>query len=213
MAVAPDGSPIEVYRRLPPLGEPELIGAAVPAGATVLELGAGAGRLTRPLVGLGYRVTAVDNSAEMLGEIGCAETLLSDIETLDLGRRFDCVLLASHFVNEPDEGRRRRVLGACARHVERDGRVLIEAYPPGLDWRAGRETVIGDVAIRLAEASLAGTLVRATMEYEVAGQIWRQPFAAELLDDDALEHSLAPAGLAFECWLDRDRGWLAACAT
>jgi hypothetical protein len=51
-AVAPDGSPVLVYRRLWPGDEPEVIRAAVPSGAHILELGAGAGRITHPLVGL-----------------------------------------------------------------------------------------------------------------------------------------------------------------
>jgi len=38
---------------------------AHPRGA-ILELGAGVGRITHPLLELSYRVTAVDNSPEML---------------------------------------------------------------------------------------------------------------------------------------------------
>lgn len=37
--VAQDGSPIALYARLEPMGEPELIHAAVPAGCEILELG------------------------------------------------------------------------------------------------------------------------------------------------------------------------------
>lgn len=210
MAVAPDGSPVEVYRRLPPQGEPELVAAVVPPGATLLELGAGAGRLTQPLVRLGYKVTAVDNSAEMLAEIRDAETVLSDIETLDLERRFDCVLLASHFVNDPDAHRRLVVLRTCARHTQSDGVVLIEAYPPELDWRPGRATIVGDVTVRLAEASVTARTVRATMEYDVGDRVWRQPFLACLLDEAELRDALGEAGLRLEHWLDRDRGWLMA---
>ena len=51
--VAPDGSPVALYARLPALGEPELIHDAVPAGAEILELGAGAGRVTHDLLALG----------------------------------------------------------------------------------------------------------------------------------------------------------------
>src|SRR5919198_5137029 len=51
--VAPDGSPVEIYRRLPATGEPELIHGAIPAGASILELGCGAGRITHELIRLG----------------------------------------------------------------------------------------------------------------------------------------------------------------
>ncbi len=100
--IAPDGSPVLLYSRLPALGEPELIHEAVPAGAEILELGAGAGRITHELLALGHEVVAVDNSSAMLAFIRGAETILADLETLDLGRRFPVVVLASNFINDPD---------------------------------------------------------------------------------------------------------------
>jgi SAM-dependent methyltransferase len=210
MTVAPDGSPVEVYCRLAPQGEPELIATALPPGATVLEIGSGTGRLTHPLLELGFRVTAVDNEPEMLAHVRGAETVLADAERLDLGRRFDCVLLASHFVNDADDRSRRELLRACARHLEADGLLLAEAYPPELDWAAGRETRLGDVVVRLAEVERNGDLVRAAMEYEVDEMRWRQPFTARILDEDALRDELARVGLRFERWLARERGWLVA---
>lgn len=63
---APDGSPVDVYRMLPDLGEATIIHAAVPLGASILELGCGAGRVTAALLALGHAVTGVDASAEML---------------------------------------------------------------------------------------------------------------------------------------------------
>lgn len=93
---APDGSPVELYAALGPLGEPELVHAAIPPGAAILELGAGAGRLTHALLELGHPVVAVDQSAAMLSHIVGAETVRGDIESLDLGRRFPVVLLASN---------------------------------------------------------------------------------------------------------------------
>lgn len=64
-AITPDGCAVELYRRLAVGSEPDVIEAAVPAGATLLELGSGAGRVTGPLVERGFAVTAVDESAEM----------------------------------------------------------------------------------------------------------------------------------------------------
>ena len=71
---APDGSPVALYARLPPLGEPELIHDAIPAGAEILELGAGAGQRHARARRLGHPVVAVDNSAEMLALVRGAET-------------------------------------------------------------------------------------------------------------------------------------------
>jgi SAM-dependent methyltransferase len=207
MGVTEDGSPVEVYLRLPETGEADLVASVVPPGSSVLELGSGAGRVTNELVAHGYEVTAVDDSAEMLAHLRGAETVCATIESLQLGRRFDCVLLGSHFVNDPA---RTPLLDACARHVEDDGVVLIEAYPPGLEWTAGAETRLGDVVIRLVEAERALDRVTATVEYAVDGRTWRQSFDAELLDEDGLTAALARSGLSFTRWLDRDRGWLEA---
>jgi len=66
VSTAPDGSPVELYERLPELGEDDVVVSVLPEEASVLELGCGTGRITRQLVRLGDRVTAVDESAEML---------------------------------------------------------------------------------------------------------------------------------------------------
>ncbi len=205
--VTEDGSPVEVYRRLPETGEADLVASVVAPGASILELGSGAGRVTNELAARGYRVTAVDDSVEMLAHVRAAETVCAKIESLRLDRRFDCVLLGSHFVNDLA---RAPVLETCARHVAHDGVVLIEAYPPGLEWTAGAERRLGDVAIRLVDVERTGDRVRATMEYGVDGETWRQSFEAELLDEGGLTAALHRAGLSFTGWVDRDRGWLEA---
>ena len=87
-AITPDGCAVEVYERLPVLDEPDVIEGAVPAGAAVLELGSGTGRITHPLVRRGFSVTAVDESPQML-ESHRRTDRGSSIESLDLGSRFD----------------------------------------------------------------------------------------------------------------------------
>ncbi len=62
---APDGSPVELYARLAAGDEPSIVHGAIPAGATVLDLGSGAGRIAHALIALGHPVVAVDNSPEM----------------------------------------------------------------------------------------------------------------------------------------------------
>jgi SAM-dependent methyltransferase len=211
-AVAPDGSPVEVYLHLPPGDEPDVIRTVVPKGATILELGCGAGRITRSLVGLGYRVTAVDNSAEMLAHVEGAETVQADIEGLDLDRRFKAVILGSHLINESDSGNRRAFLETCRKHVEQDGMVLIERYDPDLDWRDREDTSsqLGDVVCTLRDVRVKGRGVQAVMEYKIGSRTWRQPFTAELLTDKAIEKELVGCNLRHEGWLD-DRGtWLLA---
>ena len=90
--------------------------------------------MTHPLVRLGYRVTAVDESPAMLAWVHGAERIPARIEGLALRDRFDAVLLASHLVNDPDDGRRAHFLETCRRHVADRGVVLIEHHPA--DWAA-----------------------------------------------------------------------------
>jgi SAM-dependent methyltransferase len=208
-AVAPDGSPVELYARLPPLGEPELIHDAVPAGAEILELGAGAGRVTHPLVALGHPVVAVDNSAEMLELIQGAETVLGDIESLDLGRRFPVVVLASNFVNHPARTERRALLASCARHVLPDGQVLLQGFPrqwtPRTEWAEH-----GDVRLRLRRFTLDGDIVSGEMEYIVRGRQLLHVFESRLLSPEELDGDLGAVGLRRVRELDDAGSWIEA---
>ena len=109
-----------------------------------------------------------------------------------MGRRFDCVLLASHFVNEADDARRSAVLETCATHLASGGALVGEAYPESLDWEdaAGHPTRLGDVVVRVEEATRVGDLVEATVAYELGGRVWRQRFGARMLDEAACAASL-----------------------
>ena len=207
--IAPDGSPIVLYASLPPLGEPELIHGAVPAGAEILELGAGAGRVTHPLLALGHPVVAVDNSAEMLARIDGAETVLADMLTLDLGRRFPVVVLASNFINEPLAKDRRAFLDVCARHVLEDGQVLLQGFPR--DWAPNTEwTEFGPVRLRIRAFELDGDVVTGEMEYLVGDERLVHAFESRRLSDQELDADLAAVGLRRARELDDRRSWIEA---
>ncbi len=208
-ATAPDGSPVGLYATLAPLGEPELIHGAVPAGSRILELGCGAGRITHELIALGHSVTAVDNSAEMLSHVRGAETVLADIETLDLGRTFPVVVLASNFLNAPEQEELDAVLGACARHVDDGGQVLLERMPP--EWEPStRTSTTGGVEMTLHDVVRDGAFVSAVMEYRANGERWTHAFRAKLISDDEVDAALERAGLERSRWLDERRTWLEA---
>ena len=234
--ITPDGCAVELYRVLPAMGEPEVVHAAIPAGAGILELGAGAGRVTRRLVALGHPVVAVDESAEMLawvrgadphrGGSGAgstpstsagvasvgAETVRARIQELDLGRRFEVVLLASFLVNTDDGDLRRRFLEACRRHVGEGGCVLVQRHPPAwFDEAVEGERTDGGITFRLRDLSRPGPgLLAATAEYQVGERVWTQTFTAERLDDEALAAALAEAGLAVDAYLTGDGSWVRA---
>jgi SAM-dependent methyltransferase len=208
--VAPDGSPVEVYLRLPAGDVPAMLHAAMAPNATVLDLGCGVGRLARPLAALGHRVTGVDESAAMLAHAHDIETVHARIEDLDLGRRFGAVLAASHLINAPDPDERARLLGVCRRHLAEDGVVLVERHPPGwcatAEPRSGR---IGDVEVALHDVERRGAALHAAVTYRTGDASWTQRFTAADVDDDALGAAAAASGLEVVRALDRARTWLA----
>ena len=164
--VAPDGSPVDVYRALPRPTEVDAIHASIPAGASVLDLGCGTGRFATALAVLGHAVVAVDQEAAMLGGLDMVAgvtPVASDLETLALGRRFDVVLLASHLVNDGDLGP--RVLRVAHEHVEPGGAVIGEVYASGTDWAGavGRRSELGPVGITLTRAAVDGDRLEAAV--------------------------------------------------
>jgi SAM-dependent methyltransferase len=206
--IAPDGSPVEVYELLPAHGEGELIAAALPAGASILELGCGTGRMTRQLVERGFGVTAVDESAEMLARVRAVETVEAQIEGLDLGRRFDAVLLASNLVTT-EALQRRAFLETCRRHADV---VLVEMPPLGWQPQEG-ESRLGDVLMQLRVSRIDGGVVHGEVEYRAGDRRWRHGFAMRVFGDEAeLGAALAESDLRFDRWLDRERGWFVATA-
>ncbi len=209
MSVARDGSPVELYALLPEYGEGEIVARAVPAGGSILELGCGAGRMTRQLVRLGFQVTAVDESAEMLAHVEKAETVCARIEELDLGRRFDAVLLASNLITAPEE-QRRAFLAACRRHADT---VVVEGLPLGWEPAEG-ETRLGPVTSRLRVDRLDEGVVHGAVEYESDADRWEHAFSMRVFADRAeLDATLAEAGLRLDRWLDREGGrWFIAVA-
>ena len=210
--ITPDGCSVELYALLPPMGEPEVVHAAVPPGTSILELGAGAGRMTHRLVELGHPVVAVDESGEMLARVRGAETVEARIEGLDLGRQFDAVLLASFLVNTDDDDLRGRFLAACRNHVRDDGCVLVQRHPPAwFDQAAEGERTSAGITFRLRDLSRPGPgLLSATVEYQAGERVWTQWFTARRLDDGALAAALAEAGLAVDAYLTGDGSWVRA---
>lgn len=210
MTVAPDGSPVDLYLLFPAAGEAERVHAAIPPGAPVLDLGCGVGRIAHELVRLGHPVVAVDESREMLAHVRGVERVCARIEELDLGRRFPCVLLASHLVNTADEEQRRASLAACARHVAVDGVVLVERHEPRWVPEEGVRGQMGDVTIALEDVRIEAPHVAATVRYEAGGRTWHHPFDARLFDDEALDKELRAAGLRLSRVLDERGTWVEA---
>ena len=207
--VAPDGSPVPVYLAAAPGDTTAVLLEVAPPPATVLELGAGVGRETRPLVACGYEVTAVDESAAMLAHVTGARTVEADLFALDLDERFEVVLGGSHFVDDADPDRRAELYATCARHVADDGVVLLERYDP--DWVADPATyagTAGPVHITFDVLGRDGPVTSARLVYVLGERTWSQSFrftaaTRASVDAEARAHGLAVTGVHGD-----DRTWL-----
>lgn len=110
----------------------------------VLELACGTGRVAVPLARAGHRVVGVDLEPAMLDRArtawaavapaeraGTLELFDADLTALDLGRRFDLVILGLNTLHElgPREAQL-AALRAAAGHVAPAGRVVVDAWLP-----------------------------------------------------------------------------------
>lgn len=206
--VAPDGSPVEIYLALPAGETPNIIDSAVSPNSAVLELGSGPGRITHPLIEMGHHVTAVDDSPDMLEHVRGAETIVADGFELELGRSFDAVVAASHFINAPERDRRLQLLETCRRHVNSDGVVLVERYNP--EWAADPSPghgQVGDVTVDFEPIEVNAYGFSGRVTYTLGSQSWAQEFSATSVSDDMLRDEAEEAGLRLAGWLDEGRTW------
>ncbi|MGW0284827.1 class I SAM-dependent methyltransferase [Streptomyces sp. NPDC003236] len=211
-AITPDGCAVELYTRLPVGGEPDVIANAVPAGAHILELGSGVGRVTHALLERGFTVTAVDESAEMLTRVRGARTICGPIEKLDLDEKFDVVMLPSFLVHAGDIEVRRGLLRTCVRHVAEDGCVLIQREGEDYHTDVPRERVDpSGFTVRIASDEPIGDGVRSVRaEYVFPDAVWTQTFRSRPLTKEQFEQALAEAGLEVDTYLTEDRTWVRA---
>ncbi|HZX01496.1 class I SAM-dependent methyltransferase [Kribbella sp.] len=203
-----DGSAVELYEVTPTHGEDELIDAAIAPRSSILELGCGTGRITRPLLARGHRVVAVDESADMIARVTETETILSTIDELRLDRKFDVVLMMSFLINVADDAERVRLLRTCAHHVRPGGSVILQQevarHAPAVLEDERRKLVIADVE------DLPGGAQAATLTHIVKGRTWSPRIVTKYLSEDELTAQLAEAGLQLSGYLSADRMWVRA---
>ncbi|MFD7659331.1 class I SAM-dependent methyltransferase [Actinosynnema sp. NPDC059797] len=194
---------------LPTGREPEYIHGEIEPGAEVLELGCGAGRVTRALVELGHPVVAVDESEEMLAFVTAATRVHATIEGLDLKRRFPAVVLISYLVDTPVPGQRDAFLGTCRRHVSDDGVVIVQRTSP--DWaawlRAGQSYQWGDITVEVTSAEFAGGVLSVTQEYRTDTATWTHSWRDLVHTDEEFTALVRDSGLVLDRWIDDDREW------
>ena len=139
---------------------PLFVEAAAEVGGPVLELTAGTGRVSIALAAAGVDVVCVDSSPAMLevlarkfAEAGLrAETIIADVRTLALGRRFELVLFPFHALHEVvDAEERRGALAAIRAHVAPGGRFICALHNPPV--RAAAIEATGGAEALLASGS------------------------------------------------------------
>lgn len=110
----------------------EVLALARDAEGPVLDIAAGSGRLTVPLVRSGKRVIAVDLSEDMLSRLrnalhdpGMVECVVADMREFSLGRRFDLVVIGATSVTVLDPVGRSRLYQTVRRHLTPGGRFAL----------------------------------------------------------------------------------------
>ncbi|MGM1018372.1 MAG: daptide-type RiPP biosynthesis methyltransferase [Actinomycetota bacterium] len=102
----------------------------------VLDLAAGGGRLTVPLLRSGRRVTALDLSEDMLALLRSAATgsmaenleiVASDMTDFDLSGEFGLIVIGATSISLLDPSGRRRLYAAVRRHLSSGGRFVFSA--------------------------------------------------------------------------------------
>jgi 2-polyprenyl-3-methyl-5-hydroxy-6-metoxy-1,4-benzoquinol methylase len=122
--------------------------------ASVLDAGCGTGRIAIELARRGISVVGVDVDASMLQTARAnapgIEWHEHDLTTLDLGRRFDVVLLAGNVPLFTPPGTHRALVVGCARHVSATGALIA-----GFQLGRGYETADYDADCEAAGLALS----------------------------------------------------------
>lgn len=109
-------------------GEAAFVAGLVAAPARVLDAGCGTGRVAVRLHELGYAVVGVDVDASMVEVARAAAPELdwrvADLATMDLGERFDLVVVAGNTIPLLDDGTLPAAAGRLAAHAAPGGLVV-----------------------------------------------------------------------------------------
>lgn len=167
-------------------------------GRSVLELACGSGRITAPLAASGATVTGIDISPTMLERARAvlagrglrAELVETDIRALDLGRRFDTVVIAAnsllHLATQDDFA---CAFGAVCRHLAPGGRLAFDVFVPSLrllSLPAGERNLVGE----FSHSDLGTIRIEETIAYEPVSQVSRADWYWSTQDRRDFRHTL-----------------------
>ena len=107
----------------------EFLALARPVHGRILDLAAGGGRITIPLLSIGKSVTAIDLADDMLDILRAAtpphadlDIVRADMRGFDIDHRFDLVVIAATSIILLDADGRRRLFETVQRHLAPGGR-------------------------------------------------------------------------------------------
>lgn len=191
-------------------------------GGSLLELGAGTGRLAIPIAETGVEVVALDSSEEMLDRLrahdteGRVTTVLADMVSIGddpslRDRRFDVIACAcSSILNLPDRGAVARCIAGARRLLAPEGVLVIEAIVPAdaesiPDRSLTPARVRSDAAVFVETRFDASTGRLHGCHVEVGdGVVHSRPWAVVLCGLERFDESAAAAGLEL---VDRWSDW------
>lgn len=209
----PDGCSVSLYQALPYMGELEEVINLFEPGMAVLELGCGTGRLCSRLLEVGCVVTGVDESAEMLALLPQqVNAVQSKLEELDLKKRYDIVLLASHLINHPDAEVRDAFAQCASRHLKNGGRFIVKRHSAA--WLESAEvgfmSEVEGNAMHIEEIKREAGVVHMRLRYELGAQTWRHSFSTLPLSETDVETILSRHDFRTVRWLGKQRLWAVA---
>jgi SAM-dependent methyltransferase len=171
---------------------PFFLGEAKAAPGPVLELMAGTGRVSLPLVEAGVPLTCVDASREMLSRLrgklserGLTATVVqADVRTLDLGQMFDLAILPFNSFSELAEPSDQELVLACVyRHLHTGAKFICTLHNPIVRRKSvdGQPRLVGRYS--LDEGTL---LLWSTSRYSADGGVVEGVQVYEEYDSDGV---------------------------
>lgn len=196
----------------------EFLALARPVRGRILDLAAGGGRITLPLLSIGKSVTALDLADDMLDHLrsarpraaadapGSLEVVRADMRDFALARRFDLVVIAATSITLLDAAGRRLLFDAVRRHLAPRGRFAF-SVAGATAGRALRRTVDRTISVRIggraspylsSQEVIAGGEQRivnfAPLDADATGPIFTTRL--HLLDEETAAAELVEAGFA-----------------
>jgi len=190
--------------------------AAAQSGS-VLDIGAGTGRVALELARQGHHVTALDADPELLSELALRagklpiRTVTADARKFDLGRRFALCLVPMQTIQLLGGAQQRRSFLDCAvRHLRHDGLLaialaedletyeIVDGAPAPLPDICERDGIVYSsqpVAIRAGEDGFVLERRRQTVFPEGARSVEQDLIRLDYVTAVELEHEAAEAGL------------------